>query len=246
MKIDRPKIICHMLSSLDGKITFGKINNVNISDSIFDEQMDLYNITQEKLKARAILCGRITMNDFAESVGTPLGEFANSQDVDHSDYVVTNDKDGYFFVVDTKGLLRWKENFINLGSEHLSIHKWNLVIIVTKNTPREYLAYLKEKKIAYIFGGASEINFEETFQKIKEIFKLDTILLEGGGGINGSILEEDLVDELSLLYVPVIVNNEPSPALFYSTPDKFRIWNYKLKSVENLKDDILWLRYVKR
>jgi len=234
-----------MLTSLDGKITFGHVNGKDSEISLFGDYMDLYNQTQEKLNVRAILCGRVTMAEFTDGSFVGLDKFHNQEVNLDEDFIITNDNEGCFFAVDIKGKLRWKESFINLNSKDLSVHKWNLVTIVTKETPKEYLAYLKSKNISYIFGVDKEIDFETVFKKIKKEFGIDRIAVEGGGSINGSIIKQELIDEISLLYVPVVTNNIHAPALFYSELTNPKVYNFKLKNFEKLEKDVLWLRFTK-
>jgi riboflavin biosynthesis pyrimidine reductase len=81
------------------------------------------------------------------------------------------------------------------------------------------------------------------FNKVKEIFKVERLLLEGGGSINGSIIAEDLIDEISLLLIPVVVNNIEAPELFYKQLKLPKLYNYKLDSFEKLDKDVMWMRY---
>ena len=66
-------------------------------------------------------------------------------------------------------------------------------------------------------------------------------MLEGGSIINGAFQREGLVDELSLVQVPMIAGNEGKP-LFYDS----RLAEYVLDSVEQLSGGVNWLRYVRK
>lgn len=70
-------------------------------------------------------------------------------------------------------------------------------------------------------------------------------MLEGGGGINGSMLRAGLVDEVSLLVAPVVDGRAGTAALFDvvgdATPHRLT-----LDSVERRSGDMLWLRYLVR
>src|SRR5271166_1629596 len=54
----------------------------------------------------------------------------------------------------------------------------------------------------------------QTVNRLGEHFGIRTLLLEGGGHINGAFLQADLVDEVSLLVVPGIDGRHDIPAVF--------------------------------
>jgi riboflavin biosynthesis pyrimidine reductase len=77
-----------------------------------------------------------------------------------------------------------------------------------------------------------------------EHFGIRTLLLEGGGRINGAFLEAGLVDELSLLLVPGIDGRREVPAVFDGVnPSRTLAVALELKSVERRPKGALWLRY---
>ena len=82
-------------------------------------------------------------------------------------------------------------------------------------------------------------------EKLYRLFDIKRLLLEGGGGINGSVLKAGLVDELSVLQFPVVDGLLNTPALFDIKQEvtKWPLANLQLISVERLEHDILWLRY---
>ncbi|NOU92381.1 hypothetical protein GC093_03895 [Paenibacillus sp. LMG 31456] len=53
-----------------------------------------------------------------------------------------------------------------------------------------YLAYLKNLVISYIFGGKESLSFNVVVEKLKNLFSIDELILEGGGLLNGSFLNE--------------------------------------------------------
>lgn len=70
-------------------------------------------------------------------------------------------------------------------------------------------------------------------------------MLEGGGHINGSILNEGLIDELSLLIVPVADGSPKTPTTFEVSEflQKKPAKQLRLLAVEQLEHDVLWLKY---
>ncbi|WP_176462525.1 dihydrofolate reductase family protein [Paenibacillus odorifer] len=92
------------------------------------------------------------------------------------------------------------------------------------------------------------MNFSVVVRKLKQLFSIDELMLEGGGVLNGSFLNEDLIDELSLVIVPIVDGASNSVTLFEmdSSMKQQPSANFSLKSVEKLADDGLWLKYVTR
>jgi 2,5-diamino-6-(ribosylamino)-4(3H)-pyrimidinone 5'-phosphate reductase len=96
--------------------------------------------------------------------------------------------------------------------------------------------------VSYVLAGATEIDLTLALKKIGQSFGVQTLLLEGGGRINGGLLRARLVDEVSLIVAPVTDGRVGTPALFDvdedATPRRLL-----LKSMESLSDGLVWLRY---
>lgn len=224
-----------MMCTIDGKIASG--TNIDI----LDEYFDLYTKTEDKLQTKAWMLGRVTVQMFADDSNIVLPEIKG--EVSNKDFILNKVSDYYMLAVDTKGSLRWKSNTITLSNVSV---KLNLVVVVTSSTPKEYLSYLKSKDISYIFGGEEKINFESLFIKIKKLFNLDKIVVEGGGILNGSIMSEGIIDEISLLVTPIVLNKTNSPTMFErENIDDVKTKQFKLKSAEKIEKDCVWLRYTK-
>lgn len=138
--------------------------------------------------------------------------------------------------------MRWKDNTIQLSNVTEKLH---LAIIVSGQTPKEYLGYLQTKGISYIFGGDQETDFDLTLKKIKEKFGVDKLLLEGGGKLNGSLKAVDLVDEISLLLTPKVLNKSDAPSVFERETQSVDTKQFGLFEVKRMDQDAVWLRYKK-
>ncbi len=167
---DRSYIICHMMTTLDGKIASG-IKGVNI----FDDYYPLYSKLEHTFKPQAWMCGRVTSEEFAAGVSTPLPP--TTATVDSEDFHSSEPGSNYMIAIDTKGQLRWKNNALVFGDQS----KHQLIVVVNQTTPKEYLAYLKDLNISFIFAGTDNVDFKLLFQKCKKDFGIDTLALEGGG-----------------------------------------------------------------
>lgn len=221
----RPHIICHMLSSVDARIDGAALHAVMVPGD--------YEATGATLKGDAWICGRTTMQQhFAEDApfvpasSTPAGPQPVS---------VARRVKSYAVSVDTLGKLNWPGG--DLDGDHL-------ICVVSERAPRDYLTMLREKGISYVVAGQSSVDLAKAVTQLGEHFGIRTLLLEGGGHINGAFLEAGLVDELSLLVVPALDGRHEIPTVFDGIdPSRKSAVRLKLKSVERRERDTLWLRY---
>jgi len=81
-------------------------------------------------------------------------------------------------------------------------------------------------------------------KKLWEGFFVKRLLLEGGGHLNGSFLKAGLIDEVSVLHVPLADCNGGSPSIFEGRDENgVPVSRLQLLKVKRLENDVLWLRY---
>jgi riboflavin biosynthesis pyrimidine reductase len=220
----KPYIICHMLSSVDGKIDGNALDAVSGDGE--------YEATGAELEGDAWICGRTTMQHFAED--EPFVSVSNTPAGPQPTFVARQ-ADSYAISVDTLGKLRWSSG--DLDGDHL-------VCVVSERVPTDYLAMLRAEGISYAVVGESSVDLAEAVDQLGEHFGIRTLLLEGGGHINGAFLQADLIDDVSLLLVPCIDGRHDIPSVFDGVnPARTTAVPLKLKSVERRANDILWIRY---
>lgn len=221
------------MQTLDGKIASG-VPGVEI---IMDH-FDTYTEIEKKLDSKVWMFGRKTGGAFAEAENTPHP--VKDVQINDGDFIVPPSGDTFAVISDTRGVLRWSKNYINLSNQR---DEYQLIIIVTSETPRNYLAYLQDKQISYVFGGEKEVDFSQVLNKLQSSFDIQKILLEGGGSFNGALMAQGLVDELSLLLIPRVLNKKEAPSLFDMVTNEVHTTDYTLENVEKLNNGVLWLQY---
>lgn len=221
----KPYIICHMVSSVDGKIDGSALSSV-IADGD-------YEATGAKLKGDAWICGRTTMQQhFAQKKPFVSG---SKKPAGPRPVFVARRAKSYAISVDTLGKLRWSGG--DLDGDHL-------ICVVSEQAPEDYLDMLRQKEISYVVAGKSSVDLRKAVNQLGKYFGIRTLLLEGGGHINGAFLQAGLVDELSLLVVPGIDGRHDVPAVFDGlSQSKKKAVPLRLKSLQRRKRDTLWLRY---
>ena len=90
----------------------------------------------------------------------------------------------------------------------------HLVAVLTERVPDDYLAGLRDRGVSYVLAGRADVDLGVVLEKIGTGFGVRTLLLKGGGGINGGMLRAGPIDEVSLLVVPVADGRVGTPALF--------------------------------
>ena len=190
-----------------------------------------YERTAKTFDADAWIIGRISMEPYAGKARVPQRK--ESGRIPRTDFVANANAESYAIAIDPSGKLTWKSNAID--DEHV-------IAILSERVSDKYLAFLRSKRISYVFGGKSEINLKRVLAKLRSRFGIKTLLLEGGGKINGSFLAEDVIDELSILIAPVADGAVGTPTLFDAGPAS-ALHKLRLISVKKLEHDIVWLRY---
>jgi 2,5-diamino-6-(ribosylamino)-4(3H)-pyrimidinone 5'-phosphate reductase len=154
--------------------------------------------------------------------------------LDRTDFIAEYEADSFVIAVDAHGKLGWES--ADIDGEHL-------IAVLTEQVGDEYLAYLRRLGISYIFGGADTLDFALMLDKLARLFPIKTILLEGGGHLNGSLLKAGLIDELSLLHYPIVDGAADSATVFEQGDNPSPAVRFQLQDVQQRAHGILWLRY---
>ena len=145
------------------------------------------------------------------------------------------DAEGYAVGVDTRGTLLWDDNTTELFGRPL-------LMILSEKCSQEYLDYLKNKHISFITTGSDGIDLDSAMQTLRTVFGVERLAVVGGGNINGSMLDQGLIDEVSMMYGYGIDGRKGMAAAFDGRPRERRPVRLTFKSVEE-RDGIVWLRY---
>ena len=140
----------------------------------------------------------------------------------------------YWVIPDTKGILK---GLLHVYRQFEFCR--DVIILISETTPNEYIQYLKERNYDYLKAGTAQINFKEAFSSLHDKYNVSTILADTGKTLGNILLNQGLVDEISLLVHPVI-SGRNSENLFHGVDTPI---NLKLKKNETLDNDYLWMVY---
>src|SRR5699024_9096126 len=127
----------------------------------------------------------------------------NAAPVPEGDYVADADAPMYYLAMDTRGELAFEENTFGYGGVPSHI-----AVVLTEQVPNAYKDFLRKKKISYIIAGSDQIDYDVMLDKFYNLFQIERMMVGGGGTINWSFVQNDLVDEVSVILAP-IANGDP-------------------------------------
>jgi riboflavin biosynthesis pyrimidine reductase len=213
-----------MVPSVDGRIV---TERWPLPRSAFAE----YDRTAATFGADAWMVGRVSMEPYAGRAALPARARGR---VPRTEFVARPDAPSHAVVLDPGGKLRW---------ESASIDDDHVVAVLTERVTDRYLGFLRARGVSYLFGGERRIDLSKVLRKLRARFGIRTLLLEGGGRINGAFLAAGLIDELSVLVAPVADGGVGTPSLFDARDGAGPARRLELISVRRRRGDLLWVRY---
>jgi 2,5-diamino-6-(ribosylamino)-4(3H)-pyrimidinone 5'-phosphate reductase len=230
----RPRVICHMMTTLDGRIDAARWPDVGPARAEYEQ-------TSDALDAPAWMCGRVTMQEFADGVRSREEAGADARPADAAerpDHTAPGEHTSYAIALDPSGRLLWESGEID--GDHV-------VAVLSTRVSDPYLDGLRTAGVSYVLVGPGEggdLDLVAALEKLTDRFGIETLLLEGGGGINGSFLRAGLVDEVSLLLAPLADGAVGTPTLFDAgEAPEGKARRLTLQSIEQRDGGVLWLRY---
>lgn len=222
----KPYIVCHMMSSVDGR---------SLTDGWhLDFASDLYETTAATFKADGWICGRVTMQEIAHGDGYPKG--LAEEPVSRTHHFAVRNADQYAISIDPKGAVAWKSN---------TALKSHVIEVVAESVADDYLAYLQSIDVSYVFGGKTDIDLAHVMDVLQRELGVKTLIVEGGSHVSGAFVNAGLVDEVSVLMLPLVDGRDGHPSSFEVAMSAWKKPAYlTLSSVEQVAHDGVWLRYM--
>ena len=203
-KENLPKIIIMMVSSFDGQAK-GKY--------LFEQGSPKEGLIEffKEFKAvphEADIYGANTMKEAYCPGKVNLSKYLNNNIIiPKEDWISANKLDYYVFTFDRNGDINYTNcNFDAFAwmkcPEKIGVCESHAVEILLESVTNEYLQFLREKKVSYIFAGKEKFDYELALQKMKKIFKVNSAILGGGPTINGIFYDKNLVNEVNIVLFP--------------------------------------------
>ena len=229
----RPKVICHIMSSVDGRLLPGRWTlpfDGTPAGELFKEYAEIGRL----LETDAWMFGKATTREsfpykfMPKSERTVLPGLVFIPSSLSQRLFITIDPDADIFYTSDK------------------LRGDNIIVVLGTNATTDYIEMLREKGIGYIvLEDVKELC--KAIEILAEQFGVRSISLQGGGIIDGAMLAAGLLDELSLVIYPGIDGLTTSPSIFeYLGADDERPADgqaLELLSSETRNHGIMWLRY---
>lgn len=223
--MNRPYIVCYMMTSVDGRIDCamtGQLPGVEEYYPLLDE-LNLQSAVSGRVTAELEIAeqGRYQPKD-----NTAIGKEAVSKKCDSPS--------GYDIIVDTKGVLLWKQ---------AEQYEKPMIIVLSEQVTSEYLAYLDEKNISYIVTGENKIDLARVSVILKEQFGIERMGVVGGPTINTAFLDAGLLDEVIILIGAGIDGRASYPPVFNSKDENRKLIPLELVDVKSFASGAVLIRY---
>ena len=226
--MNRPYIICHMVTYIDGKVTGDFLSKPECKSAC-----EIYYDINRNVKSNGFICGRVTMEgSFTGGYYPDLSKYEPAEfPLGHKMDFMLDDMSGFYAIAfDPKGKLGWKSNKIIDPDGDPGYDGAQIIEVLTEQADDRYLSYLMDMEIPFIIAGETEIDVDFALFKLKNIIGCETLLLEGGSIINGAFQRADVIDELSLVVAPIVADKNDKPLFMDSTVSNFELTKSETKN----------------
>jgi riboflavin biosynthesis pyrimidine reductase len=225
----KPYVICHMNSSIDGRILGSRWRPSE------NRMTGLFERIHEELGGGSWLIGRVTGSEYAKAQAYPgLAD----QTYPREPWFARRDAKAYGIALDPLGKIAWGRS--DIGGDPV-------VAVLTGQVSDAHLTGLRQDGVSYIFGGERELDLGLVLEILNRELGIERLLLEGGGSSNGAFLRAGLINEISLAICPAIDGAKGAPSIFDSNDRDAGaaapITSMTLASTEVLEGGAVWLRY---
>ncbi|AAM30754.1 MAG: dihydrofolate reductase family protein [Methanosarcina sp.] len=181
-----PRLVIHNSISPDGSTTG------------FDANLDVHYGILGSYEPDAMIVGsntaKVGTQFFCEKIPPEDKEDFKKPDI-HPD-----DTRAYWMIADSRGTLE--------GLMHVfrrSEYSKDIIVLVSEKTPESYINYLKERDYDFIRAGVERVDVRQGLEIAGERYGFKLVVSDSGGILNSILLEQGLVDEISLVLTPEIV-----------------------------------------
>jgi len=225
----KPYVICHMNASIVGRILGSRWRPQQ------NRMKGLFERLHEKLGGSSWLIGRVTGSEYARAESYPD---RTDRTYPRQPWFARRDAAAYGIVLDAQGKIAWGRS--DIGGDPI-------VAVLTERVSDAHLAGLRRDGVSYIFAGAERLDLSLALETLNRELGIERLLLEGGGGSNGSFLRAGLIDEISLAICPAVDGARGAPSVFDSGDEDagvaVPIRSMTLASCDVLEGGAVWLRY---
>lgn len=230
----RPFIICHMVTSIDGRLHPGRFTApaAGVPAEVLRQH---YEEVASRFGAEGWIVGRKTMSEMAKGSERVI---EHAQALPREPHIAKREGRNLAIAIDASGHIHYGQD--NIGGDHI-------VAVLGEQVTDTYLTELREDGVSYIFAGKRGDELPGAMAQLKSLFGVKKLLLEGGGIINGAFFRHRLIDEFSTLIYPAVDGVAGSPSIIdYKGAEGEQPGagqSLRLIGCETLAGGMVWLRH---
>jgi 2,5-diamino-6-(ribosylamino)-4(3H)-pyrimidinone 5'-phosphate reductase len=191
----KPKVITHNAVSLDGSI------------SGFQLDLEKYYKIVGSYHPDAMLVGSATAKAGIEMYTDSIPE-ESAADFIKPPRIATGAELPYWVIPDNNGMLQGRLHVFRRSG-----YCKDVIILLSERSPDSYAKYLLERNYETIITGHEDVDLNRSLELLHDKYSCKTVVTDSGGNLNKALLEKGLVDEISLLVSPILVDQK-YPKLF--------------------------------
>lgn len=188
------KVIIHNQVSLDGAISGFQVDPGIYYSIVNSFGADMYLVGSETARQGIRMFSKIVSEE-------DPADFENNADT-------KNQNSPVWIFPDSTGKLR---GLLHIYRRYE--HCRDVVVLLTVETPESYIKYLEGRNYKYYICGDVKVDFKVAFQKLAKDFSWENMLTDNGGILSSILLENGLVDQVSLILSPTLTGKKP-PKVF--------------------------------
>ena len=115
----------------------------------------------------------------------------------------------------------------------------DVIVLVSESTPEAYLKHLEERNYSYIKTGKAKVDLRSALYILAEQYGIKKILTDTGQALGSILINENMVDEISLVVHPLLKGGG-SYYIFGGVTSDIRL---SLIMEERFENGCIWLTY---
>jgi 2,5-diamino-6-(ribosylamino)-4(3H)-pyrimidinone 5'-phosphate reductase len=226
--MDKPITTLFMLISVDGKISTGSTDKLDVNKDFpkisgIKEGLKQYYEIEQTTDLHSLNSGRVLAKVGANKPQKNIVKLSVS-----------------FLIIDN-------EPHLNKTGVDNFLKKSKKLYIITTN--RNHPAFQrKDADTLEIIYYKNNIDFVDLFRKLKQDYGIDKVTIQTGGTLSSIFLRNRLIDKISIVVAPALIGGKNTPSLIdgkslSSVKELNLIKTLKLTEVKKLNDSYLHLKY---
>ncbi len=178
----------------------GKIATANRSNPTFTSQRDQKHLLELRAQADAVMCGARTVDQNTIKMGPGPANYRRLRLKRH------RAEFNLRIIVSGAGTL-------NPQATVFQHHFSPIIVLTTQRISRQNLRRLQAVADEVKICGRREINFRAALRWLRDKWKVNHLLCEGGGELNSALFRAGVVNELHLTIAPKVFGGQRAPTI---------------------------------